>query len=112
MDYEINTRTFQKIQNEGSSKLIGFDELSEEINTYYTRIHARKESLTAWDIKDVTERQVWLLDLELMIETSNYRMQAVGAGQFTKSLPIRQDSITNAEFDCCLYQFYPWSKPF
>jgi hypothetical protein len=96
MAYEINTRTFQKIQNEGRSKLVGFDKLSEKINTYYTTTNGRTKSMTGWDIKDVTERHAWLRDLEETIETSNYRMQAFGAGQVTKSFPMRQDSTTNA----------------
>jgi hypothetical protein len=97
MDYKINTRTFEKIQNEGKSELFGFDKLSEKINTYYTTINRRTKTFTAWDIKDVTERHAWLRDLEETIETSNYRMQAFGAGQVTKNFPMRQDSITNAE---------------
>ena len=43
MDYKINDRTFQKIQNEGRSKLVGFDLLSESINNYYTTLKARSE---------------------------------------------------------------------
>ncbi|PTM11345.1 MAG: hypothetical protein DA407_01815 [Bacteroidetes bacterium] len=97
MDYEINTRTFQKIQNEGRSKLVGFDKLSEKINRYYAIINGRVKTFTAWDIKDVTERHTSLRDLELTIETSNYRMQAFGVGQVKKNFPMRQDSITNAE---------------
>jgi hypothetical protein len=97
MDYQINTRTFQKIQNEGTSNLVGFDTLSEKVNTYYTIINGRTKSYTDWDVKDVTERHAWLRDLELTIEISNHRMQAFGAGQVTKSFPMRQDSITNAE---------------
>ena len=97
MDYKMNTRTFEKIQNEGNSELVGFEELSEKINTYYTTVNSRAKSFTAWDIKDVTERHIWLRDLELTIETSNYRMQAYGAGQVTKRFPMRQDSIINAE---------------
>jgi RNAse (barnase) inhibitor barstar len=97
MDYKMNTRTFEKIQNEGNSELVGFEELSEKINTYYTTVNSRAKTFTGWDIKDVTERQIWLRDLELTIETSNYRMQAFGAGQVTKSFPMRQDSIVNAE---------------
>jgi len=64
MDYEINDRTFQKIQNEGDSKLVGFDTLSEKINSYYTTLKTRTESFTDWDKKDVTERQAYLRDLE------------------------------------------------
>jgi len=97
MDYKMNTRTFEKMQNEGNSELVGFEELSEKINTYYTTINGRAKTFTNWDIKDVTERQAWLRDLEKTIETSNYRMQAYGAGQVTKSFPMRQDSTTNAE---------------
>lgn len=97
MDYRINSRTFQKIQNQGSSKLVGVDNISEKINAYYTSINSRTKMMTAWDIKDVTERHSLLRDLEQTIETSNYRMQAFGAGQVTKSFPMRQDSTANAE---------------
>ena len=97
MDYEINDRTFQKIQNEGSSKLDGFDSLAEKINNYYTTIKARTKSFTDWDKKDVTERQTYLRDLEETIEFSNHRMKELNDNQFMKEFPMRQDSVTNAQ---------------
>ena len=97
MDYEINDRTFQKIQNEGSSKLVGFDSLAEKINNYYTTIKARTESFTDWDKKDVTERQTYLRDLEETIEFSNHRMKELNDDQFMKEFPMQQDSVTNAQ---------------
>ena len=96
MYYSINDRTFQKIQNEGSSKLVGFDTLAEKINNYYTILKTRTESFTEWDKKDVTERQTYLRDLESSIEFSNYRMKVLGVGQVKKTFPMRQDSVTNA----------------
>jgi hypothetical protein len=97
MDYKITDRTFQKIQNEGGSKLVGFDLLSENINTYYTTLKTRADSFTDWDKKDVTERQTYLRDLEETIEFSNYRMKTVSADQIKKEFPMRQDSLTNAK---------------
>jgi hypothetical protein len=97
MDYEINDRTFQKIQNEGSSKLVGFDSLAEKINNYYTTIKVRTESFTDWDKKDVTERQTYLRDLEETIEFSNHRMKELNYDQFMKEFPMQQDSLTNAQ---------------
>jgi Family of unknown function (DUF6090) len=97
MDYSINDRTFQKIQNEGGSKLVGFDTLSEKINNYYTILKTRTENFTDWDEKDVTERQTYLRDLESSIEFSNYRMKVLGSGQVRKTFPMRQDSVTNAK---------------
>lgn len=95
MDYNINDRTFQKIQNDGGSKLVGFDSLSEKINSYYTLVKARTESITTWDKKDVTERHIYLRDLEESIELNNHRMHVFGAGQVKKTFPVRQDSLTN-----------------
>jgi hypothetical protein len=97
MDYQINDRTFQKIQNEGGSKLVGFDTLTEKINSYYTTIKSRTESMTNWDKKDVTERQTYLRNLEESIEMSNHRMKVFGARQVKKTFSMRQDSLTNNE---------------
>jgi RNAse (barnase) inhibitor barstar len=97
MDYKINDRTFQKIQNEGRSKLVGFDLLSESINNYYTTLKARSDSFTEWDYKDVTERQSYLRNLEETLEFSNYRMKTISANQIKKEFPMRQDSLTNAQ---------------
>jgi hypothetical protein len=97
MDYEINDRTFQKIQNEGNSRLVGFDSLAEKINNYYTTVKARTESFTDWDEKDVTERQTYLRNLEEIIEFSNHRMKDLGGDQLMKEFPMQQDSVTNAQ---------------
>ena len=53
LDYEINDRTFQKIQNEGGTKLVSFDSLAEKINNYYTTIKARTESFTDLNFEDI-----------------------------------------------------------
>ncbi|GAA4280074.1 DUF6090 family protein [Gaetbulibacter aestuarii] len=97
MPLSVNTRTFKEMQNQGSSKLVGFDALSEKINTYYTIIKDETERAAAWEMKDVTERQIYLRDLEETIEISNHRMKVWGVGLVKKSFPMRQDSITNSE---------------
>ena len=96
MDYAINDRTFQKIQNEGGSKLVGFDTLAEKINSYYTILKKRTDDFTDWDVKDVTERQTYLRDLEKTIEFSNYRMKVLSVGAVKQDFPMRQDSLANA----------------
>ena len=96
MAYEINERTFQKIQNEGNSRLVGFDSLAEKINNYYTTIKARTESFTDWDKQDVTNRQTYLRNLEETLEFSNYRMKDLSGDLLIKEFPMRQDSIINA----------------
>ncbi|WP_242156386.1 DUF6090 family protein [Aestuariivivens sediminis] len=97
MPFNINTRTFREMQNEGNSKLVGFDKLSEKINDYYIRIDNMTKERTAYDRQDVNERRAWLSDLEKTIEISNHRMQTFGGGKVTKNFPMRQDSITNIE---------------
>jgi len=96
MDYEINDRTFEKIQNEGSSKLIGFDTLAEKINSYYSTLKSKTESFTNWDKKDVTERHIYLRDLEEIIEYSNFRMHVFSKGEVKKTFLMKQDSVTTA----------------
>ena len=96
-DYEINNRTFQKIQNEGSSKFVGFDALFEKINTYYTILEDRTEGFTAWDALVVWNQQTYMLDLQETLEISNYRLQTIGANQVEITFPMRQDSLTNAK---------------
>mgnify|MGYP000273855938 FL=1 len=94
---KLMTEHSKKIQNEGSSKLVGFDSLAEKINNYYTTIKTRTESFTDWDKKDVTERQTYLRDLEETIEFSNHRMKELNDDQFMKEFPMQQDSVTNAQ---------------
>ena len=96
-DYEINDRTFQKIQNEGSSKFVGFDALSEKINTYYTILKDRTEGFTGWDALVVWNQQTYMLDLQETLEISNYRLKTIGANQIENTFPMRQDSLTNAK---------------
>ena len=97
MDYQINDRTYQKIQNEGKSKLIGFETVAEKINYYYTTLKSRTKSFTDWDKKDVTDRHIYLRDLEETIEYSNHRLVDFSAGEVKKTFPMRQDSVTNGE---------------
>ncbi len=96
-DYEINDRTFQKIQNEGSSKLVGFDILSEKISTYYTTLKDRTESFTDWDALVVWNQQDYMIELEENVEISNYRLNVLGANQVENTFPMRQDSLTNSK---------------
>ena len=95
--YEINDKTFQKIQNKGISKLVGFDTLSEKINRYYTILKYDAEGFTDWDKFDARQKQINYKDLQESIEISNYRMQQMSGGQMNKEFPMLQDSITHSK---------------
>jgi hypothetical protein len=96
-DYAINDRTFQKVQNAGDSKLIGFELVADEINNYYTVIKKRLDDHTTWDKKETTENQEYIRDLEEHIEISNYRMEMIGIEYREKSFTMRQDSLELAK---------------
>jgi len=94
-NYRINDRTFQKIQNNGDSKLIGFDSLMNNITIYYTEIKKMSDSDVDWDIKEVTERQTYLKDLEEYIEISNYQMRLYSGDAVEQEFVMMQDSLEN-----------------
>jgi len=91
-DTSINDRTFQRVQNAGDSKFIGFESITDEINYYYGITKKRVEYKTSWDEKEVSENQSYMRDLEKYIEIDEYRMDVDGAGTLEKSFSIRQDA--------------------
>ncbi len=92
LGYSLNNRTFQKIQNAGDSKLIGFDSVVNSITNYYTIIKDRFDAHVDWDIRDVTERQAYLQDIEESIEISNHRINILGRGLPEQEFIMTQDS--------------------
>lgn len=54
-EFYINDRTFQKLQNEQQSNLVGFDSLSAFIADYYTITKNRIEKNTEYDIRESTK---------------------------------------------------------
>jgi len=92
-NYSINDRTFQKIQNAGDSKLVGYDSVMNQITNYYTKIKESLDSYVDWDKKEVTERQAYMQDIEEYIEISNYRMNSLGSGSLEKEFVVMQDSL-------------------
>ena len=91
--YAINDRTFQKVQNAGDSKFVGFESFTDEISNYYTVAKKRVEDHTAWDKKEVTENQLYMRNLETYIEIDEHRMNIIGDGTVEKSFSIRQDAL-------------------
>ena len=92
-DYAINDRTFQKIQNAGDSKLMGFESVSDKITNYYSVLKENLDRYTAWDKREVTERQVYMQDLQEQLEISNYRMEILGLGLLEDEFAMKQDSL-------------------
>ena len=92
-DNPMNDRTFQKIQNSGNSSLIGFESLSDEVTNYYTEMRNLLDSYTAWDKREVTQRQEYMRDLEQVIEISNYQLAILGRGLVERKFETRQDSV-------------------
>jgi len=92
-DFSINDRTFQKIQNAGASKFIGFEPVYDKITNYYTVLKDKNDLRTAWDKREVTERQVYMQDLEQLIEISTHRMEILGVGLIEKEFEMRQDAM-------------------
>ncbi len=92
-DNPMNDRTFQKIQNSGNSTLTGFESLSDEVTNYYTEMRNLLDSYTAWDKREVTQRQEYMRDLENVIEISNYQLAILGKGLLEKKFKTRQDSL-------------------
>jgi len=92
-DYRINDRTFQKIQNNAGSKLIGFEHAYNQLNNYYVVLKNQADLHAEWDKKEVTERQNYMKDLEAEIEISNYRLSNLSLGVIDAKFPKRQDSV-------------------
>lgn len=92
-DHTMNDRTFQKIQNAGDTKLMGYESLSDDITFYYTQMKYVLNSYTAWDQREVTQRQEYMRELESHLELSNSQMQRGSKGLLLKSFPTRQDSL-------------------
>jgi hypothetical protein len=92
-DYYINERTFQKIQSDANTRIIGFDSIFKKITNYYKVHNNRVKAHVKWDIVEVTERQQYMKDLESDIEIDNYRIQTLSNGKARGSFLNMQDSI-------------------
>jgi len=93
----LNNRTFQKIQNAGESKLVGFDSIYDKISYYYTNTHIWYNRFAEWDIQSTVERQEYHQELEDQVEISNYRLKLLGRETATELFPSIQDSLKQAE---------------
>ena len=51
------------------------------------------DSYTAWDKREVTQRQDYMRDLESVIEISNYQLGILGRGLLERKFETRQDSL-------------------
>ncbi len=91
-DQNMNVRTYQKIQNAGDTKLIGFESVADPISHYYNEIYNYIDSFTKWDLREVSERQVYMKDLEEVIEISNFQLQILGKGSITEDFPVKQNN--------------------
>ena len=96
-DYYINDRTFQKVQNDPNAKIIGFDTLYNRISNYYTLLNNRLNAHVQWDVKEVTERQEYMQELENHLEINNYRMLSLSSGLIIKEFTSRQDPLESAK---------------
>ncbi len=92
-DYYINERTFQKIQNDANTRIIGYDSIFEKITSYYKVHNDRLKAHVKWDIKEVSEGQQYMKELETGIEIDNYRIQTLSNGKAIKSFTSIQDSL-------------------
>ena len=96
-DYYINERTFQKIQSDANTRIIGYDSLYEKIINYYKVHNNRLKAHVNWDVKEVSEHQQYMKDLESDIEIDNYRIQMLSNGKAKKSFTSIQDSLQQAK---------------
>jgi hypothetical protein len=90
-DIAINSRTFEKTLNDGNPSLVGFEPISDSINKYYTVSKNILQSYRDWDIKEVTERQEYMRNLQSEIELSNYQLKAGSNGLYKNIIPLKQD---------------------
>jgi hypothetical protein len=87
----LNDRTFLKMQNSGNAGFTGFDDLSDDIAHYYKDTKARLQSYIDWDVREVTERQEYIRDLQDRIEISQYEHAILGKGLLNKAFPVKQN---------------------
>ena len=92
-DSYINDRTFQKIQSDANTRIIGYDSIFKKINNYYKVHNNHLKAHVKWDIKEVTEQQQYMKNLETTIEIDNYRMHTISNGKTRRSFPSKQDSL-------------------
>lgn len=65
-DFYVHDAIYQRIQNSGDSRLIGYENLSKKINRYYTDIRGRAQKNSEYEIREAT--QVWEVDKRLSTE--------------------------------------------
>lgn len=96
-DTEINDRTFNNIQNSGSSKLAGYDSLFVKLSHYYIQTNKRMKAHTEWDEKEVTDGQPYMKSLKQTIEKNNNYILQVSEIEGTPPFPMITDPIEQAK---------------
>ena len=91
--WDINERTYQKIQNAGDSKLVGFDTLFDKISHYFTKSIDRYKGFQDWDKFMNLEGQTYMQDLDERLEMNNFRMDIYARETTPRKFPVAQDSI-------------------
>tara|TARA_R100000935_G_scaffold8302_7_gene17529 strand:+ start:159140 stop:159919 length:780 start_codon:yes stop_codon:yes gene_type:complete len=89
-DFYINDRTFQKIQNNSHSKLIGYDSLYVQVSRYYSTIKKRMEKNTEYEIRENSKYNIKDEDYYNMVEFDFPLTRVSNGTQIEREFPVLQ----------------------
>ncbi|NNF33792.1 MAG: hypothetical protein EX254_10350 [Flavobacteriaceae bacterium] len=91
--FTISDRTFQKLQNSGNTRLVGFDDIEDKLTHYFIKSKDRYDSFQEWDKFMTLEGQDYMKDLDERLEISNYRMDFYAREASPREFPLGQDPV-------------------